>query len=648
MIPEIGHFALILALLLALCGGLLPMLGAQLRIEPFMRIATPAACGQFGFVLLACACLGRAFLSNDFSVIYVLQNSHSALPLIYRIAAVWSGHEGPLLLWVSLLALWMPAFSVLSRRLSLAVRARALSVMSLIQAGFLLFLLLTSDPFERILPPSMDGRGLNPLLQALGMVMQPPLLFMGYTGFSVSFALAIAVLLSDEPDPAWARTARAWTLAAWAFLTLGIMLGSNRTYYELGRGEWWSWDPIENASLMLWLAGTALIHSLAVTVKRGAFGAWSVLLAICAFALSLLGTLMVHSSVDTSMDGFTADAARRMLIFAMLVLFAGGGLLLLAWRARRLASKIAFGILSRETLLLANNLLMLMAAASVMLHTLYPMALVRDKLSFGASWFDSVFVPLITLALFLMGIAPLAQWKSASLRDLAMRLRNAAVMSVASALLLGGFRPLVMLGVLLAFWVLASVATSMGERCASKQITRAVVGMWIAHAGVGVFIIGVTLSMGFSIEREVRLAHGESIDVAEYRFRLDTVHDVDGPNYRATRAAIYVSSEGSEVAMLFPEKRTFAASGTQTTEAAIDHGVLRDLYVAMDAPAGRDAWTLRIQIKPFVQWIWAGCVLMALGGAVAATDRRHRRVRVRVRMHAAALTRRAVIPETGR
>ncbi|SAK81438.1 cytochrome c assembly protein [Caballeronia hypogeia] len=633
MIPEIGHFALILAMLLALVAGVVPMLGARFTIDQWMRVAAPAAYGQFGFVAIAFGCLAASFLGNDFSVIYVVENSNSALPAIYRFTAVWGGHEGSLLLWALLLTLWMIAVAAFGRRLPRPFAARVLGVMSWIDAGFLLFMLLTSNPFTRLMPAALNGRDLNPLLQDPGMVIHPPLLYMGYVGFSVAFAFAIAALLDGRLDAAWARASRAWTLAAWMFLTLGIMLGSAWAYYELGWGGWWFWDPVENASFMPWLVGTALIHSLAATAKRGAFRAWSALLAICAFSLSLLGTFLVRSGVVTSVHGFASDPARGVFILALLALFSGGGLALFAWRAPRAASSaVGFETVSRESLLLSNNLLMLVAAASVMLGTLYPMildALALDKISVGAPYFDSVFVPLMTPAVFLMGIGPLARWRAARLPELAVRLRWAALVSVATAFAPGVSRPLVSLGLALAAWTFATIATSVIERVVKgrQRVRLATVGMWLAHAGVGVFIVGVTMVKGFPVERDARLVPGASVDAGGYRFRLDGVRAIDGPNYRATRATIDVTREGRSIATLHPEKRTFLVSNTPTTEAAIDHGVLRDLYVALDQPAGGDAWTVRIQIKPFVRWIWGGCILMALGGLLAAADRRHAKLR---------------------
>ncbi|WP_120344676.1 heme lyase CcmF/NrfE family subunit [Paraburkholderia fungorum] len=680
MIPEIGHFALILALLLALTTATLPLLGAQLGIAGWMRLAWPAARAQCAFVALAFACLAWSFLSDDFSVAYVADNSNSALPAIYRFTAVWGGHEGSLLLWVLLLTVWMVAVTFFSRQLAVPMVARVLAVMSWIAAGFLLFMLFTSNPFNRLMPPAMDGRDLNPLLQDPGMVIHPPMLYMGYVGFSVAFAFAIAALLSGELNAAWARWSRPWTIAAWLFLTLGIMLGSGWAYYELGWGGWWFWDPVENASFMPWLAGTALIHSLAVTDRRGSFRSWTALLAICAFSLSLLGTFLVRSGVITSVHAFASDPARGVFILAFLALVVGGALLLFAWRAPQIGLGAGFEPVSREALLLSNNVLLMVAAASVLLGTLYPMALDAlglDKISVGPPYFDSVFVPLMTPAIFLMGIGPLARWRAARLPDLARRLRWAALVSVLTALLLpwvlGNWRPLVSLGMLLAVWSFATVAVSMRERLGAptgepagraaassdagaaieppgavvtaplarsdgdqpgnaraslfaraRRVPRACYGMWFAHAGIGVFILGVTMVKGYQVERDVPMQRGETVEVGAYRFRFEGVAQVSGPNYLATRASVAVSRDGRPVAVLYPEKRMFLVQKMPMTEAAIDHGVLRDLYVAMGEPIGAGAWTLRIQIKPFVRWIWGGCLLMAFGGLLAASDRRYR------------------------
>ncbi|SAL75501.1 heme lyase CcmF/NrfE family subunit [Caballeronia telluris] len=662
MIPEAGHFALIVALVLAVTNGVLPLVGAARGIDGWMRMAWPVARAQFAFVAIAFGCLAASFAGNDFSVLYVAGNSNSMLPLVYRVTAVWGGHEGSILLWTLLLTVWMAAVTVFSKSLPIAMVARVLAVMSWVAAGFLLFMLFTSNPFARLLPPAMDGRDLNPLLQDPGMVSHPPILYMGYVGFTVAFAFAIAALLSGELNAAWARWSRPWTLAAWLFLTLGIMLGSGWAYYELGWGGWWFWDPVENASFMPWLAGTALIHSLAVTEKRGAFRSWTVLLAICTFSLCLLGTFLVRSGVITSVHSFAADPARGIFILVFLCAVSGGALLLFAWRAPKVGLGGGFDVISRESLLLSNNVLLMVAAASVLLGTLYPLGLDvlgLGRISVGAPYFDAIFVPIMTPAVFLMGIGPVARWKSARAPELAVRLRwafAASVASAAAALVLqgigGGFRPLVALGVLLAAWTMSATAVALVERIAQQtgplaarlsRLPRGFCGMLIAHLGVGVFIVGVTFVKGFETERDVRLQRGESVTEGGYTFRFDGTRARDGPNYRAMQASISVTRDGKPVALLHPEKRFFVVQETPMTEAAIDRGVFRDLYVALgeevsaapDTRAGREAWTMRIHTKPFVNWIWGGCLLIALGGALAASDRRYRSV-VRARRDAAA------------
>lgn len=652
MIPELGQFALIVAMLLAITAGVLPLVGAARGISGWTRSAWPLARAQCGFVTMAFACLAVSFIGNDFSVAYVASNSNSMLPLIYRFAAVWGGHEGSLLLWTLLLTWWMAAVSVFSKQLPLPMVARVLGVMSWINAGFLAFMLWTSDPFARLLPPAMDGRDLNPLLQDPGMVSHPPILYMGYVGFAVAFSFAISALLSGELDAAWARWSRPWTTAAWTFLTLGIMLGSGWAYYELGWGGWWFWDPVENASFMPWLVGTALMHSLAVTDKRGSFRAWTVLLAICAFSLSLLGTFLVRSGVITSVHAFASDPTRGIFILIFLSIVTGGALILFAWRAPKIGLGPGFAAISREALLLSNNVLLMVAAASVFLGTLYPLVLDvlgLGKISVGAPYFDAVFVPLMTPAIFLMGIGPVARWKSARLPDIAVRLCLALFVSVASAIALpwlaGGWKPMVALGMLLAVWCATSMLTALAVRIGEQRgvwilrfflVPRGFYGMLVAHFGIGVFIAGVTLVKGYETAGDARLDIGQSIESGGYTFRFDGTKPVDGPNYRALRANIVVSREGRVIAVMHPEKRFFVVQKTTMTEAAVDRGVFRDLYVALGDAADNSAtaWTVRVQIKPFVDWIWAGCLLMAFGGVLAASDRRYR-LAVRERRQAA-------------
>lgn len=640
MIAELGHFTLIVALLVALVQAAVPLAGAARGNLAWMALARPAARVQCVLVALAFAALTWAFVAKDFSVRYVAANANSALPLAYRVAAVWGGHEGSMLLWTLMLALWSLAVSLFSRQLPLAAVARVLGVMGAISAGFLLFLLFTSNPFVRLLPPAMDGRDLNPLLQDPGMVFHPPLLYMGYVGFAATFAFAVAALLAGRVDAAWARWSRPWTTVAWAFLTLGITLGSAWAYYELGWGGWWFWDPVENASFMPWLAGTALMHSLAVTEKRGAFRAWTVLLAIFTFSLSLLGTFLVRSGVLTSVHAFAVDPKRGIFILALLGLVTGLALALYAWRAPRLSRRVEFAAVSRESLLLANNVLLAVAAATVLLGTLYPLlvdVLGLGKISVGPAYFEQVFVPLMAPAVLLMGAAPLARWHHGSLPDMARRLRWAAVASLAIGLglllVLRNASALTGLGLALAAWCVLSAAASLAARlrhqqgrrlAVLRQLTPSYCGMLLAHAGVGIFITGVTLITGQESLRELPMRAGDTVSVGGYDFRFAGVTQAGGPNYDALRGTLTVSRHGKRVAVLAPERRIYRSQDMPTTEAAIDSGLTRDLYVALGENLDGTAWAVRIHVKPFVDWIWAGCVLMALGGVLAACDKRYR------------------------
>ena len=641
MIPELGNFALILALLLASIQGTLPIIGAARGIPSWIALARPVVQGQFVFIAIAFFCLAYSFINNDFSVINVAQNSNSKLPLEYRFAATWGSHEGSLLLWVLMLASWSVAVSVFSRRLPDDMVARVLGVMGLVSIGFLLFMLVTSNPFDRMLPGAMEGSDLNPLLQDPGMVFHPPMLYMGYVGFSVAFAFAIAALLSGQLDATWARWSRPWTTIAWSFLTIGIMLGSWWAYYELGWGGWWFWDPVENASFMPWLVGTALVHSLAVTEKRGSFKSWTVLLAICAFSLSLLGTFLVRSGVLTSVHAFATDPKRGIFILAFLVIVIGASLLLFAWRAPKIGLGGKFEVLSRESLLLANNLLLMVAAGSILLGTLYPLiidALDLGKLSVGPPYFVAVFVPLMTPAIFLIGVGPLARWKQASLPDLAVRLRWAFAVSVVTALVmpfvLGEWKPWVSFGLLLAFWVIASMFVNLRHRLLSSgkeglfaklaSQSRSYYGMHVAHLGIAVFIIGATLVGGYETEKDVRMEIGNTVEVGGYTFRFNGAKKEPGPNYMADIGELDVLRNGEKIRTMAPEKRTYTASGMAMTEAAIDTGVFRDLYVALGEPLENGAWVVRVYHKPFVDWIWFGCILMAFGGFLAVSDRRYR------------------------
>ena len=641
MIPEIGQFALILALMLAATQATLPLIGAARGIPQFVNVARPAAQAQFIFVAIAFGCLAYSFISNDFSVLNVATNSNSLLPLHYRLAATWGSHEGSLLLWVFMLTIWMVAVTLFSNHLPDEMVARVLSVMAVISTGFLLFLLLTSNPFVRQFPVPADGRDLNPLLQDPAMVAHPPMLYMGYVGFSVAFAFAVAALIGGRLDATWARWSRPWTTVAWMFLTCGIALGSFWAYYELGWGGWWFWDPVENASFMPWLVGTALIHSLAVTEKRGGFKSWTVLLAITAFSLSLLGTFLVRSGVLTSVHAFATDPKRGIFILGFLTLVIGGSLGLYAWRARQVGLGSKFDVVSRESFLLTNNVLLIVAAGSVLLGTLYPLfvdALNLGKLSVGPPYFNSVFVPLMAPAMFLIGVGPIARWRRAKLPELAVRLRWAFMISVLTGILLpfviGGWKWRASLGLVLAFWIVATVVQNIWSRVRTttgglsffgklQAPPRSYYGMQLAHLGVAVFIAGVTVVTSYQSEKDVKMNIGDTVSVAGYQFRLTNLAKIQGPNYQAVRADIEVTSNGSPVAMMHPEKRAFTAAQNVTSETAIDRSILRDLYLSLGDEVDGGAWTVRVYHKPLVNWIWGGALLMAIGGGFAVTDRRY-------------------------
>ena len=641
MIPEIGHVALILALTMALAQSVLPLIGAQTGNAAWMSLARPSARGQFVFVALAYACLTYAFVNNDFSVALAAMHSNSTLPLAYRYTAVWGNHEGSILLWALILSGWTLAVSIFSKQLDDPTVARVLGVMGLVSCGFLLFTLFVSNPFERLLPAAPDGRDLNPLLQDSGMIIHPPMLYMGYVGFVVSFAFAIAALLSGRLDAAWARWSRPWTTVAWCFLTCGIALGSFWAYYELGWGGWWFWDPVENASFMPWLVGTALIHSLAVTEKRGGFKMWTALLAILAFSLSLLGTFIVRSGVLSSVHAFASDPARGVFILGFLVFVVGGSLLLFAWRAPKVGLGGSFDLVSRESMLLANNVLLVVAAAAVLLGTLYPLvldALGMGKISVGPPYFVAVFVPLMAPALFLMGVGPLTRWRQATAMELARKLRWAFGVSLASALIaplvLGHWTPMIGFGLLLAAWIASTAvlnlvsriaahpAVGWGERFASQP--GSYYGMLMAHLGVAVFTLGVTVVSGFQSESDVRMAAGESTSVGGYTFTLHGVREIKGPNYVAAQASIVVTEGDKPVTTLWPERRIYTVTRSPMTEVAIDRRVSRDLYVALGEPVSATAWSVRVHHKPLVNLIWLGCLLMAGGGVLAVLDRRYR------------------------
>ena len=642
MIPEIGNFALVVALVLAVTQGVLPIWGAARSNTVLMRTARPLAYGQFMFVAIAFICLVQAFLSNDFSVLYVAQNSNSQLPAHFRFAAVWGGHEGSLLLWALIMTVWTIAVATFSKHLPDEMVARVLGVMGLISVGFLLFMLFTSNPFDRLFPAAMDGNDLNPLLQDIGLIIHPPFLYMGYVGFSVAFSFAISALLSGKLDATWARWSRPWTTVAWVFLTLGVALGSAWAYYELGWGGWWFWDPVENASFMPWLIGTALIHSLAVTEKRGAFKSWTLLLAISAFSLSLLGTFLVRSGVLTSVHSFATDPKRGVFILWFLVLVVGASLLLFAWRAPKIGLGGKFDLISREALLLSNNVLLAVAAASVLLGTLYPLfvdALGFGKISVGPPYFNTVFVPIMIPMVMLMGLGPIARWKQSSIPDLWVRLRWAFASSLIIALLLplvlGKWTPMIAVGLMMALWVTTSVLSDFLKRMGGhygsvwqrlKSQSLSYYGMQLAHLGVAAFIIGVTIVKGYETERDVRMDVGDTVKAGAYVFQFDGVREIEGPNYRASQGRVTITKNDQLVTQLYPEKRIYNASGMPMTEAAIDTSLLRDLYVSLGEPIpdSNGAWAVRIYHKPFVIWIWLGCLLMALGGVLAISDKRYR------------------------
>ncbi len=644
MNPELGHFVLWLGLALSVLLGVLPLAGAQTGRADWMNLARPGSVLLFVLVLASFLSLATAFVNNDFSVLYVAQNSNSALPLMYRISAVWGGHEGSLLLWLLMLVGWMAAVGLFSKHLPLPVVARILSVMALVAVGFFLFTLVTSNPFERLFPVPADGRDLNPLLQDPGMVIHPPMLYMGYVGFSVAFAFAVAALIGGNLDAQWARWTRPWTTLAWIFLTIGIALGSWWAYYELGWGGWWFWDPVENASFMPWLVGTALIHSLAVTEKRGSFKNWTVLLAIMAFSLSLLGTFLVRSGVLSSVHAFATDPSRGLFILGFLVIVIGASLALFAWRAPSVGLGARFGLLSRESLLLANNVLLLVACAAVLLGTLYPLvldAMNLGKISVGPPYFDTVFVPLMAPVVFLMGIGPLARWKQTELPDLFTRLKWAAgvavVVAAVGSWVAGKFSLMSAFGLLMGWWVVAAVATDFHERVAARGATsgnvwtrarlipRATYGMMLAHLGIAVFIFGVTMVRTHEIERDLKMTPGSYTELDGARFTLEGLREVEGPNYRAVQGLIVVTHGDRVVARMRPEKRVYRVQTMPMTEAAIRTRLAGDIYVSLGEPVDDGkAWIVRIYVKPYVSWIWGGCVLMALGGLLAAADRRYR------------------------
>ena len=636
MLPELGQIALILALLVAALQALLPLAGAHRNKAAWMEVARPAAYAQLWLVMLAFIALTVAFVQQDFSVKYVADNSNSLLPMVYRYTAVWGSHEGSLLLWALVLAIWTGAVALFSRGLPDVVMARVLGVMGVVAVGFLAFLIFTSNPFIRLLPSPGEGRDLNPLLQDPGMIIHPPLLYVGYVGFVVPFAFAIAALLDGRVDARWLRWTRPWTNIAWGFLTLGIALGSWWAYYELGWGGWWFWDPVENASFMPWLVGAALIHSQAVTEKRGAFRGWTLLLAIAAFSLSLLGTFLVRSGVITSVHAFAADPSRGVFILVFLGIVIGSSLLLYAWRAPQLADdaseKSYFAASSRETLLLANNLLLAAACAMVLLGTLYPLiadALDLGKISVGPPYFSLLFIVLMAPLVALVPFGPLTKWQRDKASRLGAMLLPWLLLSIVLAVVAYFVAPQGKLkaaaGILGAAWVgLGTVRFVWSRLRTNGRFTPEMLGMTLAHTGIAVFLVGALLVEALNVQRELAVKPGQTVEVGRWGFHFQGVDETQGPNYLSDRGHVQVLRDGRPVTLLHPEKRAYASGGQVMTEAGIRPGVLGDVYVAIGEPLGDGAWALRVHIKPFVRWIWLGAALMALGGFVTAADRRFR------------------------
>lgn len=636
MLPEIGHFSLILALFVALAQASLALAGAARGNAAWIAFARPAARAQLLLVAISFIALGGSFFANDFSVLYVAQNSNSQLPWFYRIAATWGGHEGSLLLWLLMQTGWAFAVSFFSRQLPETMVARVLGVLGLITAGFLLFVLATSNPFERLMPPAMEGIDLNPLLQDIGLILHPPLLYMGYVGFSVAFAFAVAALLAGQLDSAWARWSRPWATAAWLFLTLGIALGSWWAYYELGWGGWWFWDPVENSSFIPWLVGTALIHSLAVTEKRGSFKNWTVLLAISTFSFSLLGAFLVRSGVLTSVHAFATDPRRGVYLLILFAVVVGTSLVLFALRAPKVNTGGQFSLVSRESLLLVNNVLLVAAAGAVTLGTLYPLLLDAfnlGKISVGPPYFNAIFVPLMVPALLLMAIGPAANWKTAKFAALTKQLLHPAwialFVGIGAPLLLGRWSVLIALGLGLAAWIAASVAIGAMQRVRATRSgplkqPRSWLGMHLAHMGIAVFVTGVTLVMGYETEQDLRMEPGATVQAGSYDLTFRGVTKATGPNYEAEIGDVLLSKNGKALRTLHPEKRDYFSSDMPVTEAAIDANGLRHVYVSLGEPLGNGSWSVRVYFKPFVDWIWIGCILMALGGLLAISDRRYR------------------------
>lgn len=645
MLPEIGNFALVLAFVMAVIQAGLPLIGAQLGNRQLMAVAEPAAFGQFLFVAIAFAILTHAFVVSDFSVLTVAANSHSAKPMLYKISGVWGNHEGSLVLWVLILTLFGAAVALFGRNLPTSLRARVLSVQAMIAAGFLLFMLLTSNPFLRVIPPPPDGNGLNPLLQDPGLAFHPPFLYLGYVGFSMAFSFAVAALIEGRVDPAWARWVRPWTLAAWCFLTIGIAMGSWWAYYELGWGGWWFWDPVENASFMPWLLGTALLHSAVVVEKRDALKSWTLLLAILTFSLSLLGTFIVRSGVLTSVHAFATDPTRGVFILALLIVAIGGSLVLFAIRAPALKGGGLFSPISREAALVLNNWLLATACATVLLGTLYPLFMDalsggEDKVTVGPPYYNATFVPLMIPLLVAMSIGPMLAWKRGDLPGVLQRLKFAAIISaligLATLYLSWGGPVLAAFGIALGAWLILGPLTDAVERtklfraplaqswARARGLPRASWGAMVAHAGMGVVVLGITGSTAWTEEKITVMRTGETTTVGGYEYRFLGAEQVAGPNYSAVRGHFSASRDGREIATLSPEARSYPTPPMETTEAAIHPRLSGDLFAVIGDRQADGGWAARLYFRPFLSWIWAGCILMTLGGVISLTDRRHR------------------------
>ncbi|OOF83600.1 c-type cytochrome biogenesis protein CcmF [Rodentibacter ratti] len=641
MIAEIGNYALALSLAVSLMLAIFPLWGAEKGNAQLMVLARPMTYGLFVCLTIAFIALFYLFAVNDFSVQYVVNNSNSTLPIYYRLSAVWGSHEGSLLLWIWLLALWSVAVALFSKHLPQEAAARVLGIMGIISVGFVLFVLFTSNPFTRTFPEfPVDGKELNPMLQDVGLIFHPPLLYMGYVGFSVAFAFAIASLMTGKLDSAWARWSRPWTLAAWVFLTLGIVLGSWWAYYELGWGGWWFWDPVENSSFMPWLAGTALIHSLSVTEKRGSFKAWTVLLAILAFSLCLLGTFLVRSGILVSVHAFASDPTRGLYILAYLVIVIGGSLALYAYKGSQIRSRDNAERYSRESMLLLNNILLMTALCVVFLGTLLPLVhkqLGLGTISIGAPFFDQMFLIIMTPFALLLGIGPLVKWR----RDQFSAIRMPVVISVLIMLVMGFVLPYILqdkitvssvLGSMMTIIILLLALYELQQRATHREsffvgvrkLSRSHWGMLFAHLGVAMSVWGIAFSQNFSVERDVRMKVGDSAQIGHYDFKFSGVSDANGPNYIGGKAQIDITKDGKQEAILYAEKRFYTVSRMSMTEAAIDGSLTRDLYVALGEKLNDDSWALRLYYKPFIRWIWIGGIFMALGGLLCMFDRRYR------------------------